>query len=97
MSKAGERLIQSALEAVSIAEGTADPNTYVEHDVPVLDVRAIRKKFGLTQPEFAAAYGIPIDTLRGWEQGKRQPDGPTRAYLRAIERIPAAIRDALAA
>lgn len=93
MSKAGERLIQSALEALEHAEGRSA--ACVVHSPEPIDVRAVRRVTGLTQRAFSTAYGVPLDTLRGWEQGKRQPDAPTRAYLRAIERIPAAIRDAL--
>jgi putative transcriptional regulator len=78
MSKAGERLIQSALEALDIAEGKAEPAAFRIHVPEVLDVRGIREKTGLSQRAFAAAYGVPLDTLRGWEQGKRQPDGPSR-------------------
>lgn len=96
MSKAGSRLIESALQALDIAEGRADSATYRAHVPDVIDVRSIRERTGLSQRAFAAAYGVPLDTLRGWEQNKRQPDGPVRAYLKAIERIPDAIRTALA-
>lgn len=96
MSKAGSRLIESALQALDIAEGRADPSTYRAHVPEVIDVRAIRERTGLSQRAFSAAYGVPLDTLRGWEQHKRQPDGPVRAYLKAIERLPGEIRAALA-
>jgi putative transcriptional regulator len=62
-----------------------------------IDVRAIRAKLGMTQQEFAASFGFSINTLRHWEQGKRQPEGPTRAYLRVIERAPRAVQKALRA
>jgi len=42
----------------------------------------------LTQEEFAARYHIPLGTLRDWEQGRAQPDQPTRAYLTLIARDP---------
>ena len=51
----------------------------------------IRGKLGMTQEAFAAAYGIPLGTLRDWEQGRKIPDATTRAYLRVIERDPKAI------
>jgi putative transcriptional regulator len=31
---------------------------------------------------------VPIDTVRNWEQGKREPRGPARALLKLIERAP---------
>ena len=42
----------------------------------------------LTQAEFAARIGVPIETVRNWEQGKRAPRGPARALLKLIERAP---------
>jgi putative transcriptional regulator len=50
--------------------------------------RRIRGHTRLTQAEFAARLGVPIDTVRNWEQGKREPRGPARALLKLIERAP---------
>ena len=50
--------------------------------------RAIRAATKLTQAEFAARIGVPIETLRNWEQGKRSPRGPARALLRVIDNAP---------
>lgn len=54
-------------------------------------VRDTRIRTGLTQAEFARTYGIPLGTLRGWEQGQVQPDATARSYLRAIENDPEAV------
>jgi DNA-binding transcriptional regulator YiaG len=59
------------------------------------DVKAIRTKLRMTQRAFAARFGFSINTLRHWDQGKREPEGPTRAYLLVIDRAPAAIQRAL--
>ena len=50
--------------------------------------RAIRAATKLTQAEFAERIGVPIETVRNWEQGKRSPRGPARALLKVIERAP---------
>jgi len=50
--------------------------------------KIIRRALELTQEEFAARYHIPIGTLRDWEQGRAEPDQPTRAYLTLIARDP---------
>jgi len=50
--------------------------------------KIIRRALELTQEEFAARYHIPLGTLRDWEQGRSEPDQPTRAYLRTIARDP---------
>lgn len=59
--------------------------------------RTLRRALGLTQEEFAARYHIPIGTLRDWEQGRSEPDQPTRAYLHVIARDPDGVRRALEA
>jgi putative transcriptional regulator len=52
--------------------------------------RNVRGRTGLTQTAFAAQIGVPVETVRNWEQGKRSPRGPARALLKVIEQAPAA-------
>lgn len=52
----------------------------------------IRHKLAMTQEAFAAAYAIPLDTLRAWERHDAEPDAVALAYLRAIERSPEATK-----
>ena len=84
-------------EAVAYAKGEADESLYRVHVPERVDVRAIRGRLGMTQEAFALAFGFSVNTLRHWEQGKRQPEGPTRAYLLVIDRDPEAVRRALRA
>jgi putative transcriptional regulator len=50
---------------------------------------------GLTQQDFAIRFGFSVNTVRHWEQGRRVPEGPTRAYLMVIDREPEAVQKAL--
>ena len=50
--------------------------------------RGVRARTRLTQAEFAARIGVPIETVRNWEQGKRQPRGPARALLKLVDHAP---------
>jgi putative transcriptional regulator len=52
--------------------------------------RNVRGQTGLTQIAFAARIGVPVETVRNWEQGKRSPRGPARALLKVIEQAPEA-------
>ncbi len=97
MSDAGKRLIDGMQEALAFVNGTADKKTYRVHTRQRPDVRAIRQRMGVTQQEFALRYGFPIDTLRKWEQGVRQPTGAAATLLIIIDRAPAAVEKALAA
>jgi putative transcriptional regulator len=51
-------------------------------------VRDLRRRARLTQQEFAARLGVPVETIRNWEQGKRMPRGPARALLALIAHAP---------
>ena len=51
---------------------------------PLPAVRDLRRRARLTQLEFAARLGVPVETIRNWEQGKRAPRGPARALLAVI-------------
>lgn len=84
-------------QALAYAEGTADITNYRVHIPKSVDVKAIRTRLDMTQEEFARHFGFSINTVRHWEQGRRVPEGPTRAYLLVIDREPTAVRRALAA
>ncbi|CCD83671.1 putative transcriptional regulator, XRE family [Bradyrhizobium sp. ORS 285] len=61
-----------------------------------LEVRDLRRRVQLTQQEFAAKLGVPVETIRNWEQGKRMPRGPARALLTVIAHAPDTVFAALA-
>ena len=59
------------------------------------DVRAIRRRLGLTQAQFAGRYGFSVETIRNYEQGHRRPAGPARVLLKVIAWEPDAVTRAL--
>ena len=63
--------------------------------IPAPAVRDLRRRAQLTQIEFAARLGVPVETIRNWEQGKRLPRGPARALLAVIAHAPDAVFAAL--
>ena len=83
--------------AIAIANGSAAPSTYRIHVPAEVNVRAIRRKTGLSQIQFAARYGFTPARIRDWEQGRSRPDSAVRAYLMVIARKPEAVREALEA
>ena len=97
MSKVADSIRRGLREAVVYAEGKADESVCRVHVPLKIDVKAIRTSLGMTQEEFAGRFGFSVNTLRHWEQGSRQPEGPTRAYLLVIERAPKAVQKALQA
>lgn len=93
MTTFAQDLIASMEEAAAHARG--EDTGARTHSIDVPDVRAIREGLGLSQHAFASAYHIPLATLKGWEQGRRQPDATASAYLSVIARLPDAARAAL--
>jgi putative transcriptional regulator len=85
-------LVRSVKEMQTIRKGRTKPSRVFE--VPEPDAKAIRSRFGLSQPEFAGLLGISVGTLRNWEQGLRRPEGPARVLLHVVELHPDAVRDA---
>lgn len=95
MSKVGESIRRGLEDALGHVKGEADPGAFRVHIPEKIDVKAIRTKLGMTQQEFASRFGFNVNTLRHWEQGIRQPEGPARAYLLVIDRAPEAVQNAL--
>jgi len=62
-----------------------------------VDVRSIRAKTGLSQASFAQRYALSVRAVQDWEQGRRQPEAPVRAYLTVIDHEPEAVVRALQA
>lgn len=88
MSRLGKMLIQGAEEAARMARGEAVPGARL-HAPP--DVRAIRTRLGLSQAAFAARFGLPVGTVRDWEQRRVLPDRAARVLLTLIARDPEAV------
>ena len=96
----GERAIATDPRSIAAAAHHAARAVSVPiiPDVPVDDARYarnVRGQTGLTQTAFAARIGVPVETVRNWEQGKRSPRGPARALLKVLEEAPAAAFAAL--
>ena len=82
-------------EALEYANSAVDQSPNAVHIPEQVDVRAIRVRLNMTQQQFAIRFGFSVNTLRHWEQGRRVPEGPTRAYLLVIDREPEAVQKAL--
>ena len=88
-----EKLLESVTQADEIARGERAPSR--EFVVDGAAVKTIRAKTKLSQAKFASLILIDVGTLRNWEQGRREPTGPARALLKAIDNNPTAVLKAL--
>lgn len=63
------------------------------HPVTITTITETRHKTGLSQNKFAAALGIPANTLKSWEQGQRKPSGAAAALLKLLDKHPELIHE----
>ncbi len=83
-------------EAVDVVKGKVAPETAYMVITPAT-IKAIRRKVKMSQAMFARSYHLSLDTLKGWEQGKRSPDAAASNYLRLIQADPEFVRRTIAA
>jgi len=94
----GDLLIQGLEEARAVARGELEPTRRVRRTVRETlvepprcygadEIRRIRSRFG-SQQVFARLLNASPDTVRAWEQGKREPDGMALALLQVAENHP---------
>jgi len=93
---ARQRLIRTRF---TIYEFATDRSGVRTHKVSVSpdEIQNARKQLGLSQDQFADAFGVSASTLRKWEQGQRSPTGAAKTLLKIIEREPKAVVRALKA
>jgi putative transcriptional regulator len=91
----GRELIESAEEALAIAEGRREPTAVFVPET--IDIAAIRKRQKLSQAAFAKRYGLPAGTIKDWEQNRRRPDRAAMLLLKVIEQEPDMVAKAIRA
>jgi len=89
-----ENLVTSIRQAGRIHRGEIKPSRVTQFTPP--DIRAIRRRLGQSQAQFAHMIGVSLATLQNWEQGRRRPEGPARALLKVAAVNPEALAAALA-
>ena len=77
-------------------EDGEDPDAPPPPFRPMPNVRAIRTQLRMTQEGFAKAIGVPVATVRNWEQSRTSMDPAVRSLLRVVEREPDTALRALA-
>ena len=95
MSKAYDKVMAGLRDARGYLKGERDGFAVHEIEVPEPDVVAIRGKTGLSQPAFAKSIGVPLGTLKNWEQRRRRPEGSARVLLALIEKRPSIVQEEL--
>ena len=93
--KAFKELLESIKQAREIMAGKRRPSRIIVFRR--LEVKAIRKRLHVSQPQFARLIGVSAATLRNWEQGRTYPEGAARALLKIAAHRPDVMLEALRA
>jgi putative transcriptional regulator len=95
-----DALSDAEIRAAALADPDAQPLATADATrlTKLVNVKKLRERLGQTQEAFAARDHIPLGTLRDWEQRRKHPDAPARAYLLVIaqdpDRVAALLHDA---
>lgn len=85
MSSIADDITKSLEQAVEIKKGNLEGNvTRYE----IADVKAIREQLHVTQKELAMAIDVSVDTVKSWEQGRRNPTGLASKVLNLLSKEP---------
>jgi putative transcriptional regulator len=93
MTSAFDSIKQGLDEALEFSKGRK--GKAVVHEFKPVDVKNVRAMVGMSQNEFASAFGISVSTLRHWERGDRTPNGPALVLLNVVAKEPKAVLKAL--
>ncbi len=82
-----DAMTDAEIHAAALADPDAQPLTakQLAGMKPMSRVKLLRMRLRLTQEQFSQRYGIPLTTLRDWEQYRSEPDTAAQSYIRAIE------------
>jgi len=87
MSFAASEILEGLNEALLDAKGKPITGTKYE-TVYRIKPKEVREHLKMSQKEFSLAFGIPLNTLQNWEQGRRKPDATAVSYLKTILKFP---------
>lgn len=89
--KIGQEIIGGLRELEAWTRGETHLITHKVTLPTAEDVPQIRQELHLSQDAFAGLLGVSVGTLRNWEQGRREPQGPARSLLYIVRKEPAAV------
>lgn len=93
MSNVFSSIKQGLEEAIEYSRDNT--NKAAVREFNAIDVKNLRTKIGISQNEFASAFGISVATLRHRERGDRSPHGPALVLLNVVAKEPQAVLRAL--
>ena len=88
MTKAGERLLEGALQALEFAQGRAKPGTYRVHFPEASDIKSLRQSMKMSVSEFAEYFGLDEQTVIKREAEAPNSEPADEGSIHQTERVP---------
>ena len=93
MNEAYKSISKGLKEAIGYSKGnTKEAREFRPRHI---DVKKLRERIGMSQPKFAASFGISLGTLRHWERGDRYPQGAALVLLNLLSKDPNTVLEVL--
>ncbi|MFZ0455257.1 MAG: helix-turn-helix domain-containing protein [Ignavibacteriaceae bacterium] len=93
MNEAYKSISKGLKEAIEYSKGnTKEVRVFRPKHI---DVKKLKERIGMSQPKFAASFGISLGTLRHWERGDRYPQGPALVLLNLLSKDPHTVLEVL--
>lgn len=100
----GELLLEGLREVLAIQRGEVQPSRRVRRVATAREsfvlppreygpeeIQEIRERLGLSQNIFAQVLNSSSETVKAWEQGKREPEGMALTLLQVADEHPQAL------
>jgi putative transcriptional regulator len=81
-----DELYASMKQSELIVKGQMTAARVTRYDIA--DVKLIRSQLDVSQKELANAMDVSIDTVKSWEQGRRNPTGLASKVLNLLAKEP---------
>ena len=81
---------QALLDDVLAIKAGAPAKTWSAEQLLVISVRKQLKK---TQLAFSKLLGVPVGTVRDWEQGRKQPDSAAVTLIKVAQSNPEVLEE----
>jgi putative transcriptional regulator len=85
-----------AVDPAQIIDEMSAVGVRAQHiQIPETDIKQVRERLDISQSEFAARFGLGLDTVQNWEQERYVPDQAARLLLKIIEQRPDVVENIL--
>jgi putative transcriptional regulator len=81
---------QAIMDSIRAIKAGAPHRRYSPDQLLVL---IVRRELELSQPAFSKLLGVPVGTIRDWEQGRKEPGSAAITLVKVARKHPEILRE----